>query len=118
MAKKVTIVENFAKVEGILREQGYEELADFIAGRSEQTAKKNTNRKPTATQVENAKLGKAIVEYLSANGKTMQIKDMIKNIPECADLTINKVSAVANGMVDNGLVKSVVKGVSFFSAAE
>lgn len=95
---------------------GKTKLATFNKGRAEQNVKKNANRKPTAVQKANAELGKAIVEYLTAEGKAMQIKDMIKYIPACADLTISKVSAVVNGMVDNGITKSTVKGVSLFSA--
>lgn len=88
----------------------------FIEHELELLAKKNSGeKKPTATQVANEALKTAIAEGMVA-GKQYTITDIIKEIPACAGLTNQKVSPLANQMVEDGrLVKTTEKRRSYFS---
>lgn len=74
-------------------------------------------RKPTATQVENARVGEAILEHLRISNAHMTITDMIKTIPECADMTTQKVSPMVKRLGELGKVaKETIKGRTYFYA--
>lgn len=97
MAKKQTIAEKFAEVETVLRANGKDELADFIAERADMATRKNGNRKPTERQLENAELLKDIEQFLrdnSPNGYTPT--EMAKLIPSCAGLNPQRLAPILN----------------------
>ena len=93
-----------------------EEQKAFIQHEIELLEKKNSGeKKPTATQVANEALKVAIVEAVEPN-RLYTVTEMIKEIPALAGLTNQKVSPLANQLVEEGkLVKTVEKRRSFFS---
>jgi hypothetical protein len=92
------------------------EQQDFIKHELELLAKKNSGeKKPTATQVANEALKAAIVEAVEPN-RLYTVTEMIKEIPALAGLTNQKVSPLANQLVEEGkLTKTVEKRRSYFS---
>ena len=71
----------------------------FIEHELELLAKKNSaEKKPTAQQVANAGVADAIYEGM-VEGTLYTITDLIKTVPECADLTNQRVSAIVRGMI-------------------
>ena len=100
----------------------YEDLQaqiDFINHELELLTKKNSgDKKPTATQLANEALKSAIVEGMEVN-RLYSVTEMIKEIPALAGLNPQKVSPLANQLVEaNLLVKTVEKRRSFFQLAE
>ena len=92
---------------------------DFINHELELLTKKNSgDKKPTATQLANEALKSAIVEGMEAN-RLYSVTEMIKEIPALAGLNPQKVSPLANQLVEAGrLVKTIEKRRSFFQLAE
>ena len=84
----------------------------------EQFVKKNsTARKPTATQTENAGLKVAILNAME-NGKQYTITDLMKSVPELADLSNQRVSAIVRQLKDEGeVVREEIKRKAYFSKA-
>ena len=79
--------------------------------------KKNASKKPTATQKANEGIKDVILDFLADGGK-YTITDIIKNVPECADLSNQKVSALVRGLVDEKKVVRVEdKRKAYFSLA-
>jgi hypothetical protein len=77
----------------------------------------NGDRKPTATQMENDRLKDLIVDFLVATGKSFTVTDLIKASPDLADLTNQKVSRLANDLVDeNKITKFSEKRKTYFKA--
>lgn len=86
----------------------------FIEHELELLAKKNsTEKKPTAQQVANASVADAIVEAME-DGKLYTITDLIKTIPECADLTNQRVSAIVRGMIGTKVERVEEKRKAYF----
>ena len=80
-------------------------LSEFIAHEMELLSKKNSaEKKPTAQQVANVGIQTAILNGMEV-GKAYTITDLIKSVPECADLTNQRVSALVRQMVDGGSVE-------------
>ena len=88
----------------------------FVQHELELLSKKNTSeKKPTATQKANEALREAILDSMEPN-MLYTITDLIKTVPECADLSTSKVSAVVRQMIDAGHVKRTVdKRKAYFS---
>lgn len=114
MAKKVTIVEKFEEVVGILRSLGYEAEAKFIEERKDLHEKKNTSRKPTKAQEENEAIKTAILDFMEV-GKPYTITD----IQKAMGLDSNqKTSALVRQLKEADLViRSEVKGKAYFTKA-
>lgn len=81
-------------------------------------AKKNSaERKPTATQTANEGFKVAILNAIE-DGKGYTITDLTKSVPEIADLSNQRVSAIVRQMVENGdLVREEIKRKAYFSKA-
>lgn len=80
-------------------------LVEFIDHEVELLSKKNSaEKKPTAQQVANAGIATAIVEGMEPN-RLYTITEIIKEIPECADMTNQRVSALIRQLVDADKVK-------------
>ena len=80
-------------------------LSEFITHEMELLTKKNSaEKKPTAQQVANVGIQTAILNGMEV-GKAYTITDIIKSVPECADLTNQRVSALVRQMVDGGSVE-------------
>lgn len=83
-----------------------------------QFVKKNfADRKPTATQTENAGLKVAIINAMEV-GKAYTITDLMKCVPELADLSNQRVSAIVRQLKDEGtVVREEIKRKAYFSLA-
>ena len=94
-----------------------DEQREFIKGRIAQLDKKSTSSKgkETATQKANAELKDKILAEMEY-GKSYTISEMLKAFECCADLSNQKVSAVCNQMVKDGLMtKAEDKRKSYFA---
>lgn len=93
-----------------------EEIA-FIYHELELLAKKNERRsnKPTAKQVANAELIEKIYDAMETE-KSYRIADIQNLVPELAEESNQKISALVKRMRENVLVsREVVKGVAYFT---
>lgn len=90
----------------------------FIDHEIELLEKKNSaDKKPTAQQVANKSTQEAILSYMEV-GKKYTITDLIKSVPECADMTNQRVSALVRQMVlDGSVVREEDKRKAYFSKA-
>lgn len=102
----------FLKIEEIKNNPDY---VAFCEHEIELLEKKNSaEKKPTATQKENANLKIAIVTNMAPN-RLYTITEMIKEFPELSDLTNQKVSAIIRQLKDEGKVEKIEdKRKSFF----
>ena len=86
----------------------------FIDHELELLEKKNSaDKKPTAQQVANKSVQEAIYEGMES-GKLYTITDLIKEIPECADLTNQRVSALVKQMLDTKIERIEDKRKAYF----
>ena len=114
MAKKMTIVEQYEEVVGILRSLGYEAQADFVAERKDLHAKKNASRKPTKAQEENENIKSSILEFMQV-GKSYTITEIQKAMGIESN---QKTSALVRQLKESDLVvRSEVKGKAYFTKA-
>lgn len=84
----------------VMREDNqYDEVVEKLQKMLVQVNKKSSlNRKPTATQVENENLKGAIVEYLDKTGKRLTVSEMMKEIPELANLSNQRVTSLVTAL--------------------
>ena len=114
MAKKMTIVEQYEEVVGILRSLGYEAEADFIAERKDLHAKKNASRKPTKAQEENEVIKTAILDFM-ADGVSRTVTDIQKAVGLDSN---QKTSALVRQLKEADLlVRKEIKGKAWFTKA-
>lgn len=96
-------------------------LVDFINNELDLLARKNNsdNKKPSEKDITNQGLKTAILEFATASGEQHTVTDFIKNVPACAGLSQQKISAMVRQMVEDGnLEKVIVKRVSYFRVPE
>ena len=81
-----------------------------------QFEKKNSReRKPTATQTENADLKVAILGSMEC-GEKYTITDLMKSVPELEGLSNQRVSAIVRQLKESGeLVREEIKRKAYFS---
>ena len=90
----------------------------FVEHELELLAKKNSSeKKPTAQQVVNEGIKAAIVAGMTPN-RLYTITEIQKEIPECAELSNQRVSALIRQMVGNEIVRTEDKRKAYFSLAE
>lgn len=90
----------------------------FVEHELELLARKNSSeKKPTAAQVANEGIKAAIVAGMTPN-RLYTITEIQKEIPECAELSNQKVSALIRQMIGTEIVKTEDKRKSYFSLAE
>lgn len=97
-----------------------DDLSDFFAREIAQLEKKNnsSSEKLTEKQKENETLKTAILNWMNENpDKGYSVSDLIKNVPELAGMSNQKVSAVIHLMKENDktIKKEMVKRVATFS---
>ena len=86
----------------------------FVEHELELLAKKNSaDKKPTAQQVANAGICEAIYEGME-DGKMYTITDIIKEVPACAELTNQRVSALVRGMIGTKVERIEEKRKAYF----
>lgn len=84
-----------------------DQMAEFAEHELGLLSKKNSSeKKPTAQQEANKTIQTAILSAMES-GKLYTITDLIKVVPECADLTNQRVSALVRQMKESGLVERV-----------
>ena len=102
---KLTKAQKFAMLRAIPAVAENAMLVEFIDHEVELLSKKNSaDKKPTAQQVANAGIATAIIESMEPN-RLYTVTEVIKSIPECADLTNQRVSALLRQLVEAGKVK-------------
>lgn len=104
---KLTKAQKFAMLRAIPAVAENPVLVEFIDHEVELLSKKNsTEKKPTAQQTANAGIQSAILSAMSAEpNRLFTITELIKSVPECADLTNQRVSALVRQLVDAGKVE-------------
>jgi hypothetical protein len=110
--KKMTKAQMFAQIKANYNLTDEENA--FIDHELELLAKKNSaEKKPTAQQTANAAIVNAIVDGME-EGRLYTITDIIKSIPECADLTNQRVSALVRGVLDIKIERVEEKRKAYF----
>ena len=105
--KKMTKADKYNMLKAIPSVAENPMLVEFLDHELELLAKKNSvDKKPTAQQVANDGLKQAIIDGME-KGKLYTITDFIKNVPECAELSTPKVSALVKQLKDSGVVVRV-----------
>lgn len=100
MTKKLTKKDYFNTLLTLSQVQEKTELVEFINHELELLAKKNSSeRKPTAQQLANVGIVNAIYDGMEDN-RLYTITELIKEIPACAELTNQRVSAIIRGNID------------------
>lgn len=113
-AKKMTKREMFEMIKAN-HNLSADEIA-FINHELELLAKKNSaEKKPTAVQVANEGIKADILEGMEV-GKKYTITDLMKEIPACAELSNQRVSALVRQLVTDGSVeRTEEKRKAYFS---
>jgi hypothetical protein len=114
--KKITKAQKFAMLKAIPEVAANEMLVEFIDHEMELLAKKNSaDKKPTAQQTANAEIAKAIVERFSAEpNRLFTITEIIKEVPACAELTNQRVSAIVRGLIGVSVERVEEKRKAYF----
>jgi hypothetical protein len=77
--------------------------------------KNKVDRKPTAKQTANEEVKNAILTYLVSCGEGRTVSDIMKNVPECADFSNQRASALVRQLKDEGkLEREEIKRVAYF----
>ena len=114
MSKKLTKRDHFTNLLTLAEVKANPTLVEFINHEIELLEKKNsTDKKPTAQQVANAGVADAIYNGM-VEGTLYSITDLIKTIPECADLTNQRVSAIVRGMIGTKVERIEEKRKAYF----
>jgi hypothetical protein len=116
MTKKMTKREYFTQIM-----ENYnltEDERNFIKHELELLAKKNSaEKKPTAVQVANEGLKSAILNFM-VEGQKYTITDLMKSVPELADLSNQRVSALVRQLKDSGsVIRTEEKRKAYFEKA-
>ena len=114
--KKMTKKDYFAILRASYPEtaKDYDEVIAFIDHELELLARKNTaEKKPTAQQVANDGIKQAIVDGMQEN-RLYTITEIIKEIPACAELTNQRVSALIRQMMPDLIERVEDKRKAYF----
>ena len=97
-----------------------EDEVKFIDHELELLAKKNSaEKKPTAQQTANKGIADAIVAHLTANpDRLFTITELIKEVPGCAELTNQRVSAIVRGLIGTQVKRVEEKRKAYFQAID
>lgn len=114
--KKMTKAQMFAQIKANYPLTPAE--VEFIDHELELLAKKNSaEKKPTAQQVANAGVAEAIVAHMQAEPtRLFSITELIKEVPACADLTNQRVSAIVRGLIGTSVERIEEKRKAYFRA--
>ena len=95
-----------------------DEHREFVKHELELLAKKNSaDKKPTAAQVANESIKQAILDGMEDN-RLYTVTEIQKEIPACADLSNQRVSALLRQLKDDALVvRTEDKRKAYFSKA-
>lgn len=105
--KKMTKREYFNVLLSLNEVKANSELVDFINHELELLSKKNASEKKlTPTQKENLVIQEAILNYMEAD-VLYTITDLLKNVPECAGMSNQRVSAIVRIMREEKKVERI-----------
>ena len=97
--KKITKRDRFNALLNMAEVKANPDMVAFIEHELELLAKKNSaDKKPTAQQTANEGIKSAILDGMEAN-RLYTITELQKTIPECAELSNQRVSALVRQMV-------------------
>ena len=114
MSKKLTKKDYFNSLLTLTEVKANPDLVAFINHELELLAKKNgTDKKPTAQQIANEALKAAILKGME-EGKLYTITELMKAIPELADLTNQRVSALVRQMLGSSIERIEDKRKAYF----
>lgn len=116
--KKMTKKDYFNTLLSLSEVKSNPALVEFIEHELELLAKKNSaEKKPTAQQVANQGVAEAIVAHLQAEPtRLFTITELIKEVPACADLTNQRVSAIVRGLIGVSVERVEEKRKAYFRA--
>ena len=114
--KKITKKDRYNELLAIEAVKNNPDLVDFINNELNLLAKKNSaDKKPTATQLLNEEIKNAILAYMKPSEK-YTVTDFIKSVPECADKSNQKISAMMVQLISENKVQKIIeKRVSYFA---
>jgi HSP90 family molecular chaperone len=118
---KPTKMDNFYRILSLPDVQNDATLKAFVEHEIDLLAKKSSSeRKPTAQQMENRSIADAIEEFLSDHPTQLYtITELIKEVPACAELTNQRVTAIMRPMVESNRVEKIAdKKKSLFRIAQ
>lgn len=117
--KKPTKRDNYVSLLNLAEVSANPTLVEFINHEIELLDKKNSaDKKPTAQQNANADIKTSILNGM-VNGKMYTVSELIKEIPECADLTNQRVSALVRQLKEEGKVVRIEdKRKAYFMLAD
>lgn len=126
-SKKMTKKDYFTTIRSYIETAGLTKLGEvpaddvlaFIDHEVKLLARKNAaEKKPTAVQVANEGIKSAILEGMEPN-RLYTITELIKEIPACADMTNQRVSALVRQLKDEHKVERVEeKRKAYFRLAQ
>ena len=112
--KKITKRDRFNALLSIPAVQADPDMVAFIEHELELLAKKNSaDKKPTAQQVANDGIKQAILVGMEDN-RLYTITELQKSIPECAELSNQRVSALVRQMVGDTIERVEDKRKAYF----
>lgn len=116
--KKMTKRDHFNSLLALAEVKSNPKLVEFIEHEIELLDKKNSaDKKPTAQQTANEAIKTAILDNM-VEGARYTITDLIKSVPECADLTNQRVSALMRQLIEaKEVVRIEDKRKAYFSLA-
>ena len=114
--KKITKRDRYNELLAIEAVKNNPDLVAFINNELNLLAKKNSaDKKQTATQLANEELKTAILAYMKPDEK-YTVTDFIKSVPECADKSNQKISAMMVQLISENKVQKIIeKRVSYFA---
>ena len=118
--KKLTKRDRFEALLKMTEVQANPDMVAFIEHEIELLAKKNAgDKKPTAKQMENDAVKQVILDEMTANpDKLYTVTELIKGVPELADYSNQRISALLRQMINaNGVERIVDKRKSYFRLA-
>ena len=120
--KKMTKAVAWGIVKGIVEQSGHPQSAELVEKIENElvllTKKNSAEKKPTAQQTANESIKTAIVDGMES-GKAYTITDIIKSVPECAELTNQRVSALMRQLVEaKAVIRTEDKRKAYFTLAD
>ena len=114
--KKITKKDRYNELLAIEAVKNNPDLDAFINNELNLLAKKNSaDKKPTATQLINEEIKNAILAHMKP-GEKYTVTDFIKSVPECADKSNQKISAMMIQLISENKVQKIIeKRVSYFA---
>ena len=117
--KRITKRMRFIEIIELAKENGREDIVEFVNHEIELLDKKASVKKPTKVQIENLELMEVITEVLTNLNKPLTISEMQEADEKLATLSNQKISALLTKLINsNKVVKTTDKRKSFFSIAD